>query len=319
MRISIFAFTLTLFVMFQGPAVYAEEKENSSAVVYDSHLKKLNTLARLCYKHSKERDIASADPVLIIGDDKIIFKHAGKTEEKQYVPPEYHVLKTFSHLPLGIFAELKDQGGKELTAEQQEHLSQMLSEARAALETELSGYRLGSLSLGRFKYIVDMSQNYVDEILKAGSVNKAKLTNYCRQMATLVLANAQVAASWELSALDLEIQQIKATLAPGEWESMHIVITGGHMPRQGETSMQYFLQLTNEKREGRRVIYAESMSGVPPALDLLGTHLLDNNIAVAFFNDYWRMHRDLLSAAAGSYLRKNPPLTGKFPPDEGTR
>jgi hypothetical protein len=38
------------------------------------------------------------------------------------------------------------------------------------------------------------------------------------------------------------------------------------------------------------------------ALDLLGTHLVDTGIGEAFFADPRRMHRDLLSDAAGAYL-----------------
>ena len=37
-------------------------------------------------------------------------------------------------------------------------------------------------------------------------------------------------------------------------------------------------------------------------MDLLGTHLLDTDIGVAFFEDPWRMHRDLLGDAAATYI-----------------
>ena len=36
-------------------------------------------------------------------------------------------------------------------------------------------------------------------------------------------------------------------------------------------------------------------------MDLLGTHILDGSAGEAFFGDFMRMHRDLLSDAAAAY------------------
>ena len=77
------------------------------------------------------------------------------------------------------------------------------------------------------------------------------------------------------------------------------------MPREDLVVTQYFLRLLHEPREGRRVVYAESLWEEPQALDLLGTHLLDGSVGEAFFGDYMRMHRDLLGDAASQYLRSS--------------
>jgi len=45
------------------------------------------------------------------------------------------------------------------------------------------------------------------------------------------------------------------------------------------------------------------LAGEQKALNLLATHQLDSEIAVAFFNDPERMERDLLSDAAAEYLK----------------
>jgi hypothetical protein len=42
---------------------------------------------------------------------------------------------------------------------------------------------------------------------------------------------------------------------------------------------------------------------LPRALDLLGTHLVDGSTGAAFFGEFMRMHRDLLSDAARVYIR----------------
>ena len=57
-----------------------------------------------------------------------------------------------------------------------------------------------------------------------------------------------------------------------------MVIIGPHMPRENLVVTQYFLRLLHEPREGRRVVYAESLWEEPQALDLLGTHLLDGSV-----------------------------------------
>jgi hypothetical protein len=43
-------------------------------------------------------------------------------------------------------------------------------------------------------------------------------------------------------------------------------------------------------------------------LNILATHVLDEQIAVDFFDDPWRMHRDLLSDGASRYLKAHPPM-----------
>lgn len=87
-----------------------------------------------------------------------------------------------------------------------------------------------------------------------------------------------------------------------EWNQLHVVIIGPHMPREDLVVMQYFLRLLHEPAEGRRVVYAESLWEEKQALDLLATHLLDGGVGEAFFGDYMRMHRDLLGDAASRYL-----------------
>ena len=91
-------------------------------------------------------------------------------------------------------------------------------------------------------------------------------------------------------------------MSPEQWSRLHVVIIGPHMPREGLVVMQYFLRLLHEPREGRRVVYAESLWEEPKAMDLLATHLLDGSVGEAFFGDFMRMHRDLLGDAAADYL-----------------
>ena len=83
---------------------------------------------------------------------------------------------------------------------------------------------------------------------------------------------------------------------------MYVVIPGSSLARKDFVAVQYFAKLLGERGEGRRIIFAESRWDESQELQLLGTHILDTEVGVAFFNDPWRMQRDLLASAADSYL-----------------
>ena len=121
-------------------------------------------------------------------------------------------------------------------------------------------------------------------------------------MAPLVMENVTDATRAQLDATHAQVSKWRGELSAEEWQQLHVLIIGPHMPRENLVVTQYFLRLLHEPREGRRVVYAESLWEEPKALDLLGTHLLDGSVGEAFFGDYMRMHRDLLGDAASQYL-----------------
>jgi len=129
-------------------------------------------------------------------------------------------------------------------------------------------------------------------------------------LAEAQLAQAQAAAvelqatRAQLDAVHAQVSKWRRELTPAEWERLHVVIIGPHMPREDLVVTQYFLRLLHERKEGVRVVYAESLWQEPQAIDLLGTHLLDGSVGDAFFGDAMRMHRDLLADAAKKYLPK---------------
>lgn len=96
-------------------------------------------------------------------------------------------------------------------------------------------------------------------------------------------------------------------LTPAEWNALHVVMIGPHMPREQECSIQFFERLFGEPEEGKRIIYAKALWNEKDALDLLATHVVDESAGAAFFGDPMRMHRDLLADAAKAYLDAHPP------------
>ena len=143
---------------------------------------------------------------------------------------------------------------------------------------------------------------FLDDVAGRRKFARSSLLAFTRGMAPLVMENVTEATRAQLDATHAQVSAWRRDLSPQEWNQLHVLIIGPHMPREDLVVTQYFLRLLHEPREGRRVVYAESLWEEPKALDLLGTHLLDGSVGEAFFGDYLRMHRDLLGDAASQYL-----------------
>jgi hypothetical protein len=64
----------------------------------------------------------------------------------------------------------------------------------------------------------------------------------------------------------------------------------------------------SEKSDGsahseNRLVFAESVFNEAGCLSMLARHLIDQEIGLEFFDDRYRMQRDLLSDAASRYLK----------------
>ncbi len=102
----------------------------------------------------------------------------------------------------------------------------------------------------------------------------------------MVMENVADATRAQLDATHAQVSASRRELTARQWNDLHVVIIGPHMPREDLVVTQYFLRLLHEPAEGRRVVYAEAMWQEPRAMELLGTHLLDGNVGEAFFGDY---------------------------------
>jgi hypothetical protein len=177
-------------------------------------------------------------------------------------------------------------------------LRELIPPAAASLDT----LKLSAATLARQKQIVAASLAFIGEVAASRQFTRAALLAFTHRMTPLVMQNVAEATRAQLDAIHAQVSAWRRDLSPQEWNRLHVVIIGPHMPREDLVVTQYFLRLLHEPREGRRVIYAESLWQEPQAVDLLGTHLLDGEVGDAFFGDSMRMHRDLLGDAAKQYL-----------------
>jgi len=265
-----------------------------------SALTALNNAFRAAYAEAKSRVVASSGPTLIVNGDNFALLHDGRRVEANVGTPIYDPVKTIAHVPLAIYVTLTPGDGtvdddrlKSLAG-----LRELIPPAEASLDT----LKLSAATLARQKQIVAASLTFLDDVAGRRKFARSSLLAFTRGMTPLVMQNVTEATRAQLDATHAQVSAWRRDLSPQEWIQLHVLIIGPHMPREDLVVTQYFLRLLHEPREGRRVVYAESLWEEPKALDLLGTHLLDGSVGEAFFGDYMRMHRDLLGDAANQYL-----------------
>ena len=232
-----------------------------------------NDVFRAAYHDARARALAAAGPVLLVDGDHLVLIEGARREQATIREAKYHALKQSAHGALGLYAALADVDGP-----LPEGRAKTLWDLRTALQQT---QQADALAL-------------VDGVLMNRASKRGELDAWARKVGPQLLAAAQQAAALELAALDDATKRFQATLGD-RWQRVHVVVIGSHMARDREIALDYFLRALGEPAEGGRVIYAESLWQEPQALELLGTHLIDSEVARGFFGDPMRLHRDLLS------------------------
>jgi hypothetical protein len=291
---------LAVLIVLSASSVPAQTVLPPAGPVQPQALTALNNAFRAAYTDAKARVLASAGPTLIVSGDVFTLLRDGQRVEANVGTPIYDPVKTIAHIPLAIYVTLTPGDGavggdrlKTLAG-----LRELIPPAEASLDT----LKLSASTLARQKRIVASSLAFLDDVAERHKFARSSLLAFTRGMAPLVMENVTEAARAQLDATHAQVSSWRRGLSPQEWNQLHVLIVGPHMPREALVVTQYFLRLLHEPQEGRRVVYAESLWEEPKALDLLGTHLLDGSVGDAFFGDYMRMHRDLLGDAARQYL-----------------
>jgi hypothetical protein len=286
------------------PSAQAQQNTTSAPAT-----KVLNDYLLMLYNEAKTESLyRKAKTIIICYPDRLALYLDGKLqEEKPVLPPTYTFLKSVAHSGLGLFSLLQSlQNQETLSPTEREkliHLRELLEKSRDEIKIQ----ELTNRSKERQALIFSQALKTIELGLSQGLVSQEQVTAYSRSIAPAILANADEAAALQLAEHDRILSHWQ--LSPKKLKSLKVVIIAGHMPRQENLAFQYFSSLLKEKREGGQIIYCEGLRDEKSALTLLATHLIDEAVAVAFFKDKWRMHRDLLCDGAKKYLRKHPPLS----------
>ncbi len=262
----------------------------------------LNKEFRKTYSRSRAAALARSGPVIVVDGAKLVLLHGKERWEAEVDLSKYHRLKAVAHVPLTVYLLLGDateDGISEEGLAELRRLRELIVAARDAPEER--GFRAEQCRRQR-KLLTD-SLAAVEEALKRRRCTEKERTAFARRMAPLFLDNIADAARVQIDAYHSRVSAWRGQLTAEEWGKLCVVIMGSQMPRKKNLAVQYFARLLGESGEGRRIVYAEALFDEKRALNLLGTHRLDREIATAFFDDSLRMDRDLLSDAAAEYLR----------------
>lgn len=294
-------FLMSLTALIMGKQVAAELHPLVSPNEADP-LVTLNNAFRAEYTRAKTEALSKAGPLIIVEGINVILVRNGKRTEAQIQPPMYQSLKAVAHIPFAVFLMFDQSNFGQLTearvAELRDYRKLIVN-----AQSSLGDRGFSDNQLQRQQKIINDCLAFLDAAIENRQVEKTALNDFARQMTPVLLENVDEAARVELDALHSHVSEWRHQLTRDEWKALHVVVMGAHMPRDEEITMQYFERLLDEPVEGHRIIFAEGLWEEPRALDLLGTHLVDGSAGAAFFGEFMRMHRDLLSDAAKVYIQ----------------
>jgi hypothetical protein len=133
----------------------------------------------------------------------------------------------------------------------------------------------------------------------------AQVDAFARAAGPLLLPLIAEATRQQLALLRAASDAAFAELEAQEREAVIVVVAGAHQARARSLPMQFFRQELGETQgPERRVLYAESATSLEQVRTLVGTLLLDRELAIGFFGDPTRLQRDVLGDAAAAQLAK---------------
>jgi hypothetical protein len=257
------------------------------------------------YAHAKDEVRQKLGPIIFCTNNEISL-HKGKlVETVPFQKPRYTGLKQISHITLGSYVLLTNHTDEKLNDDEIQRLvAYKTGIEKAAPELEKS-QGLVPEDEAKQRDLIKKTLAFLGKVIDDKQVSHADLQSYVRMCTVSDLENAYEAAGSQIRTMDETVLKWHKEMTDDEWKKLHVIILTAHMPRPGLLSYQYFSKLLSQSQEGEQIIIAEGMTDEEQATDLLLTHIMDGKVAVAFFQDPWRMHRDLLSDGGELYLKEH--------------
>lgn len=267
----------------------------------------VNDKFRQIYAETRSRTLKKSEPIIVVFGDHMVLIDQSRRDSSNFISDKFNLLKSVCHIVLATFVALELDTDQRLSESKLKQIRELESFSKKALSS-LDKSGLKGEVLDRQRQLINTSLNVMETALKDKKVSAIALRDFCRNNRKMIEQNVDESVADQLLAVDYQVKQWRKELPKDKWDALKVVIVSGHMPRERQSNLQYFQKLFKVKREGSRIYYCEGLSEESDGLNLVGTHILDREIAINFFNDEWRMHRDLLSDGAAQYLSKHPPL-----------
>lgn len=315
------ALKILLLLFFMNIDIILNACPNSPETV--NLLQDLNGCFREVYGVQKKSALGTLPVIIIAKGDSLILYEKGKRTEVKYLPSLYHRYKEVSHVPVLLYLLIK--GDNDLSEPKLNRLNEIKKSITSILNTFQNDV-FSDEEISDSKNILNSCLTFIDTLLREKKSGCESQLAFFRRLGPLLLKNASQASFLQLDSLNTQVQEWKKLFPKEEWNQIAIVVMGPQMPRVGEVTMQYFARLTGKQLEkpnvggdwlrqgqyvtddpskiNRRLVYAEGLQTEEEALNLLATHIIDEDIGFVFFEDEMRMQCDLLSEGASRRLKE---------------
>ena len=257
------------------------------------------------YESARGDFLGHGDPIILFHRGSVTLINHGKVVTKiDYMPQQFQTLKTVDHVILGSFIALADHPDR-LTEERLGQLKDFLA-ATIAARSQIEHAGLSQNQEDRQGRIIDASVVFLTQVIEKKGCSRSLLDSYIQGIRQANDDNISDAVGMDLSNLNDAVTKLLGMLSQDETRALKIVMFGSHMARIEESHWQYFSRLLDEPVEGHRIVYFEGNGEDKDGIALLGAHMIDEQIGLEYFGSSWRMHRDLLSAAASRWLDEHP-------------
>lgn len=286
-------------------------------------LQDLNGSFRDVYGVQKKNALRALPVIIVAKGDTLILYEKGKRTEVKYLPSLYHRYKEVSHVPVLLYLLIKGENDlSEFKINRLNEIKKTITSILNALQNDV----FSGEEISHSENILNSCLTFIDTLLREKKSGYENQLAFFRRLGPLLLKNASQASFVQLDSLNTQVQDWKKLFPKEEWNQIAVVVMGPQMPRVGEVTMQYFARLTGKQLEksnaggdwlrqsqhvtedpnkiNRRLVYAEGLQTEGEALNLLATHMIDEDIGFVFFEDEMRMQCDLLSEGASMRLKE---------------
>jgi hypothetical protein len=254
-----------------------------------------------------------AGPVLWMRGTQLIIQNQHTEQKHSVAGGTYHALKSISHAPFLLIVTLLGNEGPSLTETSREslvHQRQLIADVLAALASAQPERRPPVPAELRQQELalLNATAALIDEVLTSGLPSRERLESFAVEVRPTISANLRAAAREALGNLHRRVMQFRSEIGEEQWSHVRVVISVAHQARARETSVQYFERLLGERMgegasmEDRLVVSEDFDRG--GALELLATHVLDQEAGAILMGDPKRLQSDLLSEAAAEVLEE---------------
>ncbi|EAY30757.1 hypothetical protein [Microscilla marina] len=264
---------------------------------------KMNSFFRKSYAKTRQKLIEQHAPVIAFVNGGLLFVRKGaKPRWENITPALYTELKTVSHVPLALYVILGLEKEGILSTGKLQELKDFMGLMTAARKTLKKRSFVNTQQLQDQFTQIDLGLALADKCLRTNKLIHSELQEFLKKSQPLIQRNVLAAIAAQIDVAHTFTKEFYSTLDNQEKKQLMVLVSGPKAARKDHAITQYFAKALNVKGEGARILYTESVFSRKGVLNILGTFLLDTQVGISFFNDKWRMHRDLLSDAGRYYI-----------------